>query len=94
MQLVVHVRGLGENVGEMRCVLNTFADQDKVAARIARAVRNWIRVVPVRHNGSKLDLVVTAEWLEDKHVPVPDGTGPPVFVRQLKRKPARRKKGK
>ena len=64
MQLVVHVRGLGQDAGVLRCELNRFADQDKVAARIARAVRNWIRVVPVRHSGSRLDLTVTAEWIE------------------------------
>jgi hypothetical protein len=65
MQLVVYVGGLGENAGKTRWELNTFADQDKVAAQIARAVRNWIRVVPVRNSGSRLDLKVTAEWIEN-----------------------------
>lgn len=65
MRLIVHVRGLGENSGVLRQEVNTFADQEKVAARIARAVRNWIRVVPVRSGGTRLDLRVLGEWVED-----------------------------
>lgn len=64
MQLIVHVFGLGSDEDAARFELDTFRDQEKVAARIARAVRNWIRVVPVRNSGSRLDLRVTAEWLE------------------------------
>jgi len=64
MQLVVQVAGLGDDEEEGRYELDTFADQDKVSARIARAVRNWIRVVPVRSSGSRLDLHITANWLE------------------------------
>lgn len=64
MQLIVHVLGLGSDDDALRFKLDTFADQEKVAARIARAVRNWIRVVPVRNSGSRLDLRVTAEWIE------------------------------
>jgi len=64
MQLVVHVRGLADDAAT-RYELKTFADQEKVARQIARAVRDWIRVVPVRNSGSRLDLKVTAEWIED-----------------------------
>jgi len=70
MQLVVHVNGLGDNAGVTRWELKTFADQEKVARQIARVVRDWIRVVPVRNSGSRLDLKVTAEWIEDVvHIP-------------------------
>ncbi len=64
MQLVVTVAGLDDENEPDEFQLNTFADQDKVAARIARAVRNWIRVVPVRASGSRLNLAVTAGWVE------------------------------
>ena len=94
MQLIVHVRGLGENGAVTRWTLDTFADQEKVAAQIARAVRNWIRVVPVRNSGSRLDLTVTAEWLETKH-PTSETIAPPrETAPRPKRKPARRKRGK
>ncbi len=64
MQLVVTVAGFDDEDEAPEFELNTFADQDKVAARIARAVRNWIRVVPVRASGSRLNLAVTASWVE------------------------------
>lgn len=64
MKLIVHVEGLGTDSDVERFELDTFAHQDRVAAQIARAVRNWIRVVPVRASGSRLDLRLLAEWQE------------------------------
>ena len=94
MQLVVHVRGLGDDAGVLRCELNRFADQDKVAARIARAVRNWIRVVPVRQSGSRLDLTVTAEWIEPSNTNMHTNHDVVDETPRPRRKPARRKRGK
>lgn len=88
MQLVVHVRGLGENAGVTRWQLDTFAQQEKVAAQIARAVRNWIRVVPVRSSGSRLDLTVTAEWIENV-VRIPLQTAEKIVERHM---PKRKRK--
>ncbi len=91
MQLVVHLRGLGENAGVTRWTLDRFADQEKVAAQIARAVRNWIRVVPVRNSGSRLDLCVTAQWIEPEVARVPMKVAEKILAKHMPRKRKARK---
>ncbi len=71
MHLVVHVSDRAGNRAMTRYELEKFGDQDKVAAHIGRLIRNWIRVVPVRASGSRLDLLVTAEWVEGKDSRLP-----------------------
>lgn len=88
MKLLITTGGLGEDADLDAIEVQTFADQDKIAARIARAVRNWIRVVPVRNSGSRLDLRVTAEWVEgtDSRLPIQPEAAPTQRSSKRKRK--------
>ena len=48
--------------------ITQFKDLDKIAARVARAVRSFLRRVPVRASSSRARFDVTA-WYEEGEAP-------------------------
>jgi len=64
MQLKIVVNGLGGAEIAENTVIRTFDDLDKLAARVARAVKAWVRQVPVRKQGSHATLDLRASWVE------------------------------
>ncbi len=64
MQLRIEMSGYGAEYLELDRVVSTFDDQDKIAAQVARAVKRFIRAVPVRKQRSRLNINVDAYWTE------------------------------
>jgi hypothetical protein len=63
MQLKIVVNGLGGEIQENQ-VIKTFDDLDKLALRVGRAVKAWVRQTPMRKQGSHTELDVRAFWVE------------------------------
>lgn len=64
MQLHVQLRSWGEDGLDIDQVVQSFDDLDKIAAKVARSVKAFLRSVPVRKQRSKNTFVVTATWDE------------------------------
>jgi hypothetical protein len=71
MQLSVEIDDNGREVIDGSWVVRTFQDQDKISSAIARALRRWLRCVPMTAGGSRLDLRVTALWQERQEPSAP-----------------------
>ncbi len=64
MQLRVTVTSFGLEGLELNHVVRSFEDQDAIAREVARAVKNWVRQVPVRKRGSHVTIDLRAEWTQ------------------------------
>jgi hypothetical protein len=45
-------------------VIRSFTDQDKIAGRVASAVRRFVRNAPVTRSRSRMQLIVDVFWTE------------------------------
>jgi hypothetical protein len=64
VQQQVHVSGFGTDEVNQKLVVRKFKDQDNIAAKVARAVRRFIREAPVQAGRSRLQLTVDVYWTE------------------------------
>lgn len=75
MQLKIVVNGLGGVDISENQVIKTFDDLDKLALRVGRAVKAWVRQVPVRKQGSHATLDLRAAWVERGEKAEPESAG-------------------
>lgn len=68
---------------ELDQAITGFDDAEKIGARVGRAVRDWLRAVPISKNGRRMRVEISAGWRE----------APQVKVQEHEPK-RRRKKGK
>ena len=64
MQLKIDVEMWGEDEVEGSRVIRSFEELDKLAAQVGRAVKRWVRQVPLRKRGSRTQIGLTAQWVE------------------------------
>jgi hypothetical protein len=64
MQLLIQMSGYGDEELELEKVITSFDDQDRFALQVGRAVKRFIRNVPVRKQRSRLTINVDAYWTE------------------------------
>jgi len=64
MQLHVRMSSWGVDALDIDQVVHSFDDLDKIAAQVGRAVRKFLREVPVRKQRSRNVFDVTATWTE------------------------------
>jgi len=61
---------------EMDEVVDSLGDIDKIASRCGRAVRDYLRTVPVRAQGSMFNFSVRAQWKDSAAAPATNGHQP------------------
>jgi hypothetical protein len=73
---------------ELEQTIANFDDAEKIGLRVGRAVRDWLRNVPISRNGRLMRLEVGANWLDgDKPVPTAiDGAGAVMKPKRRRRK--------
>jgi hypothetical protein len=64
MQLKVQVSTNVYEGFELEETLVSFDDAEKIGQKVGRAVRNWIREVPLTKNGRRMRIEVNAGWHE------------------------------
>jgi hypothetical protein len=64
MQLKVEVGGFGQEEIDIEQTIVDFDDSEKIGLRVGRAVRNFLRNVPIRRASSRMTIYVTAGWVE------------------------------
>lgn len=64
MQLTVRLGGHGDEELSGSHVIRTFDDLDKFALRVGRAIKRWVRQVPLRKQGSSAQITLNAFWVE------------------------------
>lgn len=70
MKLIVSVHCSGrEPLEDME--VKQFTDLDKIAARVARAVKGFLRAVPVGKSAAILDVRVSGQYVEAEPRPKP-----------------------
>jgi hypothetical protein len=62
---------------EMDQVVRNLGDIDKIAGRVGRAVRDYLRTVPVRQIGSSFNFSVRAQWQDGAPPPAINGAVAP-----------------
>lgn len=75
-------------------VVHSFTDLDRIAARCARAIKQFIRDTPVRASLHRANFLVTAAWTEapDRHTHTNTEQPEEAPAPKRKRPPAKRKK--
>ena len=65
-----------------------FDDAEKIGLRVGRAVRDWLRAVPISKSGRRMRLEVDAAWQDgEKSVPAAiDGAGAVMARKRRRRK--------
>jgi hypothetical protein len=64
MQLKVSVTSWGEEGLEIEENITAFEDAEKIGVRVGRAVRDFLRHVPLTRNGAHTRIDVRAEYVE------------------------------
>jgi len=64
MEQRIAISGYGADGIEQELVIRNFTDQDKIAARVASAVRRFVRTAPVTRSRSRMQLMVDVYWSE------------------------------
>lgn len=83
MQLNVKVSTNVYEGFELDQAITGFDDAEKIGQRVGRAVRDWLRAVPISKNGRRMRVDIDAGWAEV----------PSVTIEETKRS-RRRRKGK
>lgn len=76
MELHVELSLPGEDAEEMDTVVGTLGDIDKIAARVTRSVRNYLRTVAVRNQVSAFRFELRAQWRDSAKAPATNGHQP------------------
>jgi len=87
MQLKIVVTGLGGVEIAENQVIKTFDDLDKLALRVGRAVKRWVREVPLRKQGSSATITLKACWVE-RGGEKPETDSPPRRAGKRPRRPS------
>lgn len=66
---------------ELDQAITGFDDAEKIGLRVGRAVRDWLRAVPISKNGRRMRVEIDAGWAEI----------PSVAIKETKRSRRRRK---
>lgn len=75
---------------ELEESITGFDDAEKIGLRVGRAVRDWLRSVPISKNGRHMRLEVDAQWRDGSAV-IPaaiDGAGAVMAPKRRRRKKA------
>lgn len=64
MELRVEVSGHREDFERESFIVKGFDDAEKIGTKVGRAVRDWLRRVPVRKQGQRIRVEVNAGWTE------------------------------
>ncbi len=64
MNLKIDVELMSEDPISRNHTIKGFADIDRLANEVGRAVKRWARQIPLRRTGSRMDLTLRAAWTE------------------------------
>lgn len=64
MQLKVEIGGFGQEEIDIEQTIADLDDAEKIGIRVGRAVRDFLRNVPMRRTGSRMTIFVHANWIE------------------------------
>lgn len=64
MQLHVSLKSWGDDGLDIEQTVTSFDDLDKIANKVGRAVKSFLRAVPVRKQRSRQQFTVDATWTE------------------------------
>lgn len=73
---------------ELEPRITGFDDAEKIGLRVGRAVRDWLRNVPISKSGRRMRIEIDASW-SDGQKPVPaaiDGAGATMAPKRRRRK--------
>jgi len=62
LDVEVHLPGEGESIVEE--TITDFAQIDRIANRVAGAVRRWLKATPVVKSGRRATMFLQAQWSE------------------------------
>lgn len=74
MQLKVEVVGFGQEEIDIEQTISDLNDAEKIGIKVGRAVRDFLRNVPMRRAHSRMNIVVTAAWYEGAPRAAKDGS--------------------
>jgi len=64
MQLKINVHGWGHEAIDIEHAITSLDDAEKIGVQVGRSVRDFLRNVPMRRNGSRMTVNVSAWWAE------------------------------
>jgi len=64
MQLRLEVDCSWDEDVRIEQTLTNFDEQEKIAVQVGRAVRDWLRRIPVRRQGDRQHIYLNAAWVE------------------------------
>jgi hypothetical protein len=76
MELHVELYLPGEEGEEIDQVVSSLSGIDKIAARVGRSVRDYLRTVPVRAQAASFNFAVKAQWHDAAPAPATNGKQP------------------
>ncbi len=75
-------------------IVHSFRDVVSIGHEVARAVREWLRTVPMTPHPKQCAFYLTAEWVEDAKTEVNPAGGDRVAEHPpAKKRPARKRRG-